>query len=89
MTFHKRRLPHYHPIGEPVFLTWRLNGSLPAGRNFPSATTSGQAFLEMDRLLDNARGGPLYLRQPQIASMVVEAIHYRERFLNTTISTAS
>ncbi|MGA2589020.1 MAG: transposase [Bryobacteraceae bacterium] len=35
----------------------------------------------MDRLLDNARTGPLYLRQPEIARMVVDAIHYHERSL--------
>jgi REP element-mobilizing transposase RayT len=33
----------------------------------------------MDRLLDSARTGPLYLRQPEIADMVVEAIRHRER----------
>jgi hypothetical protein len=81
MTFHTRRLPHYHAIGHPTFLTWRLHGSLPAGRGFPSGTTSGQAFLAMDRLLDNARTGPLYLRQPEIAGMVVESIQFQERSL--------
>ncbi len=30
----------------------------------------------MDRLLDEARSGPLYLRQPAIADMIVEAIQY-------------
>jgi REP element-mobilizing transposase RayT len=30
----------------------------------------------MDRLLDEARSGPFYLRQPDIADMVVEAIQY-------------
>ncbi|MGP8246160.1 MAG: transposase [Bryobacteraceae bacterium] len=30
----------------------------------------------MDRLLDEARTGPLYLRQQPIGDMVVEAIHY-------------
>ena len=78
-TFYRRRLPHYHSLGQPIFITWRLQGSLPANRSFPSATTSGQAFVAMDRLLDNARTGPLYLRRPDIAIVVVEAIHYRER----------
>jgi REP element-mobilizing transposase RayT len=78
-TVHTRRLPHYCSVGQPLFVTWRLHGSLPANRSFPSATTSGQAFVAMDRLLDNARTGPLYLRQPEIAKVVVEAIHYRER----------
>ena len=32
----------------------------------------------MDRLLDTAVRGPLYLRQPEIATMVVEAIRYRD-----------
>jgi len=32
----------------------------------------------MDRVLDNIRTGPLYLRIPEVASMVVEAIRYRE-----------
>jgi REP element-mobilizing transposase RayT len=81
IAFHTRRLPHYHPIGQAMFITWRLHDSLPAGRVFPSATTSGQAFLAMDRILDNARTGPLYLRQPEIANMVVEAIEYRDRSL--------
>ena len=30
----------------------------------------------MDRLLGLARSGPVYLRQPEIADMVVEAIQY-------------
>ena len=30
----------------------------------------------MDRLLDEARSGPFYLRQPAIADMVAEAIQY-------------
>ncbi len=33
----------------------------------------------MDRILDNARAGPLYLRQPEIAKMMVQAIHYRDK----------
>ena len=32
----------------------------------------------MDRLLDTAVTGPLYLRQPKLAAMVVEAIRYRD-----------
>ena len=80
-TFHVRRLPHFHSVGQPVFLTWRLHGSLPTGRSFPEATTSGQVFLAMDRMLDNACTGPLYLRRPEIANMVVDAIHYRDQSL--------
>ena len=35
----------------------------------------------MDRLLDEARVGPLYLRQPAIADMIVESIRYNAKAL--------
>ena len=77
MTFYWRRLPHVYETERSVFLTWRLHGSLPSNRAFPTdALTSGQAFAVMDRLLDEACSGPFYLRQPAIADMVVEAIQY-------------
>jgi putative DNA methylase len=75
-TFHVRRLPHFHSVGQPTFLTWRLHGSLPPGRAFPPATTHGQAFVAMDRVLDITRTGPLHLRRSEIAKMVVETLWY-------------
>jgi len=27
--FYHRNLPHWHPAGRAIFLTWRLHGSLP------------------------------------------------------------
>jgi REP element-mobilizing transposase RayT len=78
VAFHARRLPHYYEVGRPVFLTWRLHGSLPSNRRFPAAGASGHEFAAMDRLLANAITGPQYLRQPSIAQMVVEAIRYRD-----------
>lgn len=27
--FYHRNLPHWHPAGRSIFLTWRLHGSLP------------------------------------------------------------
>ena len=27
--FYRRNLPHWHPPGAPIFVTWRLKGSLP------------------------------------------------------------
>jgi len=77
-TIHWRRLPHFHAIGQPIFLTWRLHGSLPVNRSFPPQTTSGEAFLAVDRLLDNACTGPLFLKMPEIANVVMEAIEYRD-----------
>lgn len=77
MTFYRRRLPHLYNADHPIFLTWRLHGSLPPNRAFPeAAVTSGEAFAALDRLLDEARTGPVYLRQPAIADMVVEIIRH-------------
>ncbi len=82
MTFSRRRLPHISAPEHPVFLTWRLDDSLPFNRTFPAATlTSGQAFDAMDRLLDETRTGEFYLRQPAIADMIVEAIEYNANIL--------
>ena len=80
---YQRRLPHWHPVGQPLFLTWRLHGSLPPNRSFPDANvTSGRAFVTMDRLLDHARTGPLYLQQPEIAQLVIDALLHGQDPLN-------
>jgi putative DNA methylase len=77
MALYRRRLPHIDEIGKAVFITWKLQGSLPSNRSFPEASlSSGQAFLAMDLLLEQTRSGPLYLSQPAIASMIVDAILY-------------
>ena len=82
MPFYRRRLPHLDQAGQPAFVTWRLHGSLPPNRPFPDATvSSGQAFAAMDRLLDETRAGPFYLRQPAVADMVVETLHYNASML--------
>jgi putative transposase len=64
-----------HVIGQPLFVTFRLHGSLPANRPFPASTlTSGEAFVTMDRVLDQARSGPTFLRQSAIAQLVLASI---------------
>jgi len=78
-TFHRRRLPHYYAVGQPIFVTWRLYGSLPANRSFPPVTDSGEAFVAVDRLLDSGCTGPLFLKEPEFAKLVVEAIQYRDQ----------
>jgi putative DNA methylase len=77
-TFHSRRLPHYHTVGQAMFVTWRLHGSLPPGRCFPSALASGRAFVAMDRMLDSTCTGPLFLHMPEIAKIVTDAIYHRD-----------
>ena len=75
MASHRRRLPHWHPEGASLFVTFRLANSLPPNRWFGlSSITSGRAFVTMDRLLDSARIGPFYLRKPEIARLVAESI---------------
>jgi REP element-mobilizing transposase RayT len=79
---YRRRLPHIWSSYQPVFLTWRLHGSLPPHRSFAGGTLpSGKAFVVLDRLLDEVRTGPFYLRQPAIADMVVEAVWYNAQML--------
>jgi hypothetical protein len=79
---YRRGLPHLSEPGLLVFLTWRLHSSLPTNRRFPAASlTSGKAFATADRLLDEARVGPVYLRQPLIADMIVEALFHTEKVL--------
>jgi putative transposase len=39
----------------------------------------------LDRLLDEASSGPFYLRQPRVADMIVEAIHYNATTLEHCI----
>jgi putative DNA methylase len=63
--------------GQSLFVTFRLHDSLPANRPFPASNvTSGEAFVWLDRLLDHARCGPAFLRQPEIAETVLTSIQY-------------
>ena len=80
--FYRRRLPHWHPEGRLVFLTWHLKGSLPPNRYPPpGALSGGKAFVWMDRCLDTVRSGPFWLRREPIAALVVEAIQFGEHEL--------
>src|SRR5260370_8278425 len=76
MAPHRRRLPHIYPDGASLFLTWHLHGSMPASLlPPPGPLSSGQAFVWLDRQLDNMQQGPMYLRQSDIARIVVGSIH--------------
>jgi putative transposase len=76
MPFSQRRLPQAYPPGKWLFVTWHLRGSLPHGRYPPPGKASaGQAFVWMDRYLDQTSSGPLFLSRPELANMVVECLH--------------
>ncbi len=75
MTYYERNLPHWHPPGQDIFLTWRLRGSLPAHlRGMASKDLPGERFLDLDRALDRAEVGPLWLREPRVAECIVSAL---------------
>ena len=74
MSYYERHLPHWHPEGAMLFVTWRLHGSLPS-------CLLGGAFAEMERLLDAAATGPQWLGEERIARVVIETLGYAERQL--------
>ena len=75
MTFYRRRLPHWHPPGQAVFITWRLHGSTPK-QQLPATEklSTGESFVRYDRALDTARTGPLWLKDPRIAETLLNAL---------------
>jgi REP element-mobilizing transposase RayT len=76
---YKRHLPHWQPDNKPVFLTWRLYGSLPrVVVSDPRQGTPGEDFVRFDHELDQASSGPTWLSDPKIARLVVEAFQYGE-----------
>ena len=72
-TFYRRNLPHWQVDTAPHFITWRLHDSLPA------RITSD--FLSLDKHLDSIDTGPTWLKQPDIAHLVIDALRYSEKEL--------
>ena len=71
----RRRLPHHHPEGKWLFVTWHLHGRLPqALYPPPGKLSSGSAFVWLDRYLDRTRCGPMYLAQEPIARLLVASL---------------
>jgi len=68
---YRRNLPHWHPQGATVFVTWRLAGTLPM---LDLSCQDGRMFVHRDRLLDYATQGPTWLREPQVAERVMNCI---------------
>jgi hypothetical protein len=74
MPEYQRKLPHFHPDGAWLFLTWRLWGSMPAHADSIIHATPGHAFVAQDRILDRGATGPRWLHDPRIACLVADAI---------------
>src|SRR5437660_12325972 len=86
MTFYRRKLPHWHPEDASIFLTWRLYGSLPtstrtARNGCATRNSPGQQFKIVDSALDKCITGPLWLKDPRIATNIVETIRRGELVL--------
>jgi len=91
VTFYRRNLPHWHPENRPIFLTWRLSNSLPASvveqaRTAKSVCATrippGRRFKILDAILDKASTGPVWLKDPLVATKVIETLHKGESALN-------
>jgi putative transposase len=76
MSYYQRSLPHWHPDGAPIFLTWRLFGSTPCCACQSHALGPGHAFVHMDRQLDRSDFGPVWLKDDRVATCVVGAFHF-------------
>ena len=87
-SYYHRHLPHWQPENRAIFLNWRLQGSLPEGWNqrqpIPDPKhrpNPGRDFRVVDGLLDAAGAGPVWLKDPAIADLVVDAFSHAEREL--------
>jgi putative transposase len=78
--YYRRKLPHWIPENSIIFITWRLAGSTPpASPKILTAENTGRiAFAEQDKILDRTREGPFWLRDPRIAKIIENALHYGE-----------
>jgi REP element-mobilizing transposase RayT len=77
MAEYRRRLPHFHPEGAYLFVTWRLDGSLPVPPPDIIYATPGHTFAAEDRALAQGHGH-LWLSDTRIARQVAEAIRNGE-----------
>ena len=80
MLFYRRHLPHWIPDDVVVFVTWRLAGSVPPQNpELLTAENTGRAkFFVQDEAFDRWRGGPRWLHDSRVASMLAEALQYGE-----------
>jgi REP-associated tyrosine transposase len=73
MAEYRRRLPHFHPDGAYLFVTWRLHGSMPVEPPAVIYATPGHAFAAQDRALGRCNE-QLWLSDTRVARCVAEAI---------------
>jgi len=87
-TFYRRNLPHYQIPGAEYFITFRLIGSLPQAllKEFKE-TNDGElpdSMIERKKqefiqgILDKGGYGPTWLKRPEIASIIMDSLFYRD-----------
>jgi REP element-mobilizing transposase RayT len=77
MSYYERHLPHWHPEGRVIFVTWRLRDSLPTAMLIHLSKLKqhpGKQFIAADRTLDLAKTGPRWLSDPRVAECAEAAI---------------
>ncbi len=90
--YYQRNLPHRLPPDETLFITFRLADSLPQAvlqhlrvdfdaaeedaENEGSYARQRRYFGRFDSCLDAATTGPVWLRQPALARLVQQALHF-------------
>jgi putative transposase len=71
---YRRNLPHIFPRHTPIFITWRLRGSIPAVVARQSGKsenlTAGEKFVSIDRQLDGCSSGRRWLADQRIAEVM-------------------
>lgn len=80
MVYYRRRLPHWIPAHSTLFVTWRLGGSSPPiqPESFTAQNTGRIPFAQQDEWLARTSSGPFWLRDPRVAGMLEETLHYGE-----------
>ena len=73
----ERRLPHWIPDDTPIFVTWRLAGSLPLGAGRRQDRLRYE-WLDVDAEVDRAATAPRRLAQPEIARIVRDSLRFGE-----------
>jgi len=68
--FYTRRLPHWQPHNADFFITWRLYGSLPHGKEPSPEMSPGEKFAAMDRQLHATTNGPRWLQDARVADAI-------------------
>ena len=78
MIFYRRNLPHWHPEGKTLFITWRLYNSLPwkprTKESQEEQPSRYEEFKRADAILDRAEAGPTWLKDPRVADSVAHRI---------------